>query len=328
VVVDASTTARLAVCEVAADGAGYGEVLGWADTHTVAGQRAWAIEGTGSYGRGLGRALEAAGEWVIEVDRPERRRGEAKSDPLDAERAARLVLGREHLAAPRSGGEREALRVLLAAREGAVNATTAAINQLKALVLTAPEGLRARLRDLSNTELVARCGRLRDRPTADVETAATIEALRGIAKRILDLDAEAASHYTRLDELTRELAPDLRAEIGIGPISAAQAIISWSHPGRCRSEAAFSSLAGAAPIEANSGQKQTRHRLNRGGDRQLNRALHVIVMTRLRCDPDTRAYRDRRRAEGKTDREIRRCLKRYVARRIYRTLEATAKTTP
>lgn len=327
VVVDAATVGRQAVIETAADGAGYDEMLAWADVHTVAGERAWAIEGTGSYGRGLCRVLHDAGEWVIEVDRPERRRGEAKSDPLDAERAARLVLGRDRLAQPRAGGDREAMRVLLVAREGAVVAATAATNALKALVLTAPEPVRAQLRGLSTAALVERCAGLRDRPTADVETARTIDALRGVARRVEHLHAEAGRYQAQLDELTDKVVPELRAQVGFGPICAAQAFVSWSHLGRCRSEAAFATLAGAAPLDMSSGKNQC-HRLSRGGDRQLNRALHTVVMTRLRCDDDTRAYRDRRRAEGLTDRKIRRCLKRYLARQIYRTLEAATKTTP
>lgn len=327
VVVCSATGGQVAVQTLRADRAGYQGLLEWADEHTAGGNRAWAIEGTGSYGRGLLRVLAAAGEWVIEVDRPQRRRGDAKSDPLDALRAGREVLGRERLAAPRADGDREAARVLVVTRESAVHARTAAINALKALVLTAPEDLRAPLGELNTAELVKRCTRLRRSGRPDAERDMTIETLRGLARRIAHLDKEIAGYDHHIDKLTRARVPGLRAKVGVGPITAAQAFISWSHPGRCRSEAAYANLSGAAPIEASTG-KVTRHRLNRGGDRQLNRALHVIVLTRMRCDPATRGYVQRRRAQGKSDREIRRCLKRYTARQLFRALQADARKTP
>ena len=292
------------------------------------GRRAWAIEGTGGYGAGLTSALLEQGEWVIEVDRPRRpaRRNGAKSDELDALRAAREVLGRTHLAQPRRRGDREALRVLLCTREAAVRGRTRAIAALHALVVSAPEGLRRRLRHLGARELTARCARLRGGTTRSSEQRATIMALRSTARRALACEAEAAELESALQVLVETLRPDLLAEPGVGVLSAARILNAWSHAGRIRSEAAFAMLAGVAPVEASSGQT-VRHRLNRSGDRQLNRALHTIVLVRLAHDAETRAYARRRTEEGKTPREIKRCLKRHVARRIFRLLEDPAQAT-
>jgi transposase len=209
---------------------------------------------------------------------------------------------------------------------GAIVARTKAIAQLKALIVNAPEGLRHPLRRLATDEQLARCARLRTSPAHSVEHRATIIALRSAARRALALEAEAADLESQLKLIVVELAPTLLAEHGVGVISAAQILNAWSHAGRFPSEAAFASLAGAAPIPASSGQT-VRHRLNRSGDRQLNRALHTIVLSRLAHDHETRAYAARRTAEGKTAREIKRCLKRHLARRLYRLLEAGAATT-
>jgi transposase len=239
---------------------------------------------------------------------------------LDALRAARDALACDHPVAPRRRGDRQALRVLLATRRSACRAKVAAINQLKALIVGAPEELRAELRGLGTKQQVRRCARLRQRPTQSLEHRMTARALRCTAHRIQLLAAEAAELRGELDRLVAATAPWLLELPGIGPISAAQVLVSWSHAGRLRSEAAFAALAGANPIPASSGQV-TRHRLNRGGDRQLNRALHTIVLARLRDDPPTRAYATRRRAEGKRVRDIRRCLKRAVARQLFKLLE-------
>ena len=169
--------------------------------------------------------------------------------------------------------------------------------------------------------MVSTCGRLRLRADWDVETAATAASLRALGRRIQLLDAEIAEHTRANTALVRAWWPDLLSRCGVGSIVAAIVLCAWSHPGRCRSDAAFAMLGGAAPIPASSGQT-VRVRLNRSGDRQLNQALHVVVLTRLRYDPATRADAQRRRAEGKTNREIRRCLVRYVARQLYRLLEA------
>ena len=283
----------------------------------------WAIEGTGGYGAGLTRFLHAHAEQVVELDRPKRaaRRHGAKSDPLDATRAAREALGRDQLAQPRAAGQRAALSVRLAARRSAVQAATDAQRQLHALVVAAPDTLRGRLRDLTTPRLVSTCGRLRQQAAWDVETAATAASLRALARRIQLLDAEIADHTRAITTLVRAWRPELLTRCGVGPIVAAIVLCAWSHPGRCPSDAAFAMLGGAAPIPASCGQT-VRVRLNRSGDRHLNQALHLIVLTRLRYDPATRAYAQRRRAQGKTNREIRRCLVRYVARQLYRLLES------
>lgn len=321
--VAAATGAVEAQTMVQATPIGYKRLLRFARSH-AAGRRVWAVESSGSFGAGLTTFLLEHGEWVVEVDRPARpaRRNGAKSDELDAIRAAREALARKHLAQPRCRGEREAVRVLLITRRGAVRARTKAINQLKALVVTAREELRHQLRNLDTDELVVRCARLRTLPSHSIEHRATVIAMRRCAQRILALEAEANALESELEKLVEQQVPALLQETGVGPISAAQLYCAWSHRGRLRSEGAFAMLGGSAPIPASSGQT-IRYRLNRGGDRQLNCALHTIVLTRLKHDPDTRAYAARREAEGKTPREIKRCLKRYVARRLFRTLEAT-----
>ncbi len=292
------------------------------------GRGVWAIERRGSFGAGLTTFLLERGEWVVEVDRPTRpaRRRGAESDQLDAARAACEPLAREHLAQPRRRGEREAIRVLLATGEGAILARTKAIGQLKALIVNAPEGIRRQLRRLSTEEQLARCARLRTSASQSAEHRATTIALRFAARRALALEAEAADLESQLEPLGGELAPTLLAQPGVGVISAAQILTAWSHPGRFRSEAAFASLAGGAPIPASSGQT-IRHRLTRSGDRQLNRALHTITLSRLAHHKETRTYAARRTAEGRRPREIKRCLKRHLARRLDRLLEASAVST-
>ena len=309
---------------VPSDALGAKRVLAFARRHAPA-RRVWAIEGTGSFGAGLTTYLLEQGEWVVEIDRPRRptRRNGAKSDELDAVRAAREALSREHLAQPRRRGSREALRVLLVTREGAVVERTRAVSALQALVVNAPEQLRDRLRHLGTRELVLRCARLRSSPTPSLEQRATIAALRSTARRALACEAEATDLESALEVIVMQERPELLAEPGVGVITAATILDAWSHAGRIRSEAAFAMLAGVAPIPASSGQT-VRHRLNRSGDRQLNRALHTIVLSRLQHHAETRTYAERRRAEGRTDREIRRCLKRFVARGLFRLLENSA----
>ena len=201
-----------------------------------------------------------------------------------------------------------------------MTARTCAINQLKALIVGAPEELRAELRGLVTKRQIVRCALLRDRPTRSLEHRMTVRALRSTAHRIQGLAGEAAALRDELEGLVAAVAPWLLELSGVGSISAAQILVSWSHAGRLRSDGAFAALAGANPIPASSGQV-IRHRLNRGGDRQLNRALHTIVLARLRDDPQTRAYAARRRGEGKSIREVRRCLKRAVARQLFKLLE-------
>ncbi|MDQ3312036.1 MAG: transposase [Actinomycetota bacterium] len=280
------------------------------------------IEGTGGYGAGLTRYLTERGELIIELDRPDRpaRRNGAKSDSIDAVRAGREALTREHLGQPRGAGERAALSVRVAARRSAVEASTVAQCQLQSLIVAAPEAIRTRFRGLSTTTTITLATRLRTARSWDLETRSYADALRQLARRIRTLHTEATAHEQALTAIIKTWRPDLLDQPGVGPIVAATVLCAWSHPGRCRNDAAFANLAGVAPIPASSGLT-TRHRLNRRGDRQLNRALHVVALSRLRHDPATRAYADRRRAQGKTDREIRRCLKRYIARQLYRQLE-------
>jgi transposase len=321
------TRAVLATTTVTADPHGYDQLLALAQAQ--GGVRGWAIEGAGGYGAGLTRHLHTHGELVVELDRPSRpaRRHGAKSDAIDAERAARDALTRVHLAAPKTGPERAGLAMLLTARRSAVEAAADAQRQLRALVITAPEPVRARFRGQTTTAMVTTALRLRPHTAAaDVEVFTALSVLRALARRITALHAEAADHEGAITAIVRSWRPELLELTGVGPINAAVVLTAWSHPGRCRSDAAFAMLAGAAPIPASSG-KTVRYRLNRSGDRQLNRALHSIAMTRARHDPTTRAYITRRQAEHKTDREIRRCLKRYIARQLYRQLEAALPTT-
>jgi transposase len=325
-VLDARTGGVLTRATVTADPDGYAALSALAEQHS--GLRAWAMEGTGGYGAGLARHLEQASELVIELDRPKRpaRKAGAKSDPIDAERAARDALARTRLAQPKTGPQRAALQMRLTARRAAVEAGGDAQRQLHAMVITAPEVVRARFRGQSTRAMLATAARLR--PTAgnaDVAVTTALTVLRDLARRARYLEAEAAEHEAAIRAIVRSWRPDLLTLTGIGPIVAATVLTAWSHPGRCRDDAAFAMLAGVAPIPASSG-KTVRYRLNRAGDRQLNRALHTIALTRLRCDASTRAYADRRRAAGKTDREIKRCLKRYIARELYRRLETPLAT--
>jgi hypothetical protein len=317
--------AVLAHQQCSTDAMGYRRVVAFADEHAP-GRRVWAIEGTGSFGSGLTTHLLERGEWVVEIDRPARpaRRNGAKTDDLDAVRAAREALTRDHLAAPRARGDREAMRVMLAARHGAVVARTKAIGQLKALIVNAPEALREQLRRGTTDQQLDRCSRLRTLPSHSVEHRATVRAIRAVARRALFLEAEAAEHESELEQLVTAACPELLDKPGVGAITAAQFLVSWSHSGRIRNEAAFATLGGVAPIPASSGQT-VRHRLNRSGDRQLNRALHTVALSRLQHHDQTKAYAARRTAEGKTRRDIKRCLKRAIAREIYRLLEAHAK---
>jgi transposase len=316
----------VAQLEVPSSQAGYQQLLRFV-AQRVPGRRCRALEGTGCYGAGLASVLAGQGEWVVEIDRPKRPRGRngAKSDPLDAIRAGREALSREHLACPRQRGQREALRVLQLTRSGAVKVAADARRHLKALLVTAPEPLRAGLGGQTWLRQARGCTALTAASTDPVEYRATVRALRLTAERALAAHQEATQLGKELGTLVRAVAPALLAQRGVGPITAAQILISWSHPGRLRSEAAFAMLAGTAPIQASSG-RVVRHRLNRGGDRQLNRALHTIVMTRERYHEPTKRYVARRTAEGKSERETRRCLKRTVGRQLFRLLART--TTP
>lgn len=319
--VDAGTGGVLGEITVEATADGYAQLVDFAQEH--ARLRAWAIEGTGGHGAGLARHLAGHEEVVVELDRPQRarRRNGAKSDPLDAIRAAREALSRARLGTPRHGGDRQALSVLLAARRSAVEAATDAQRQLFSLIIAAPEPIRARFRGQKLPGMLKTAAGLRVHSSWDAETTVTVTVLRSLARRARDLAVEAAEHEKTILAIVRSWRPDLLAQPGVGPIVAATVLCAWSHPGRIHSEAAFAMLAGVAPIPATSGQVTIRHRLNRYGDRQLNRALHTIALSRIRYDPTTRDYVARRTIEGKTPREIKRCLKRYIARDLYRLLE-------
>jgi transposase len=303
---------------------GYERILCWAEGFGPV--RCAGIEGTSSYGDGLARYLKARGTEVLEVERPKRpqgssRRNVKKSDPSDAESAARAVLAGETSGVPKSGdGRVEMIRALRTARRSAMKARTQAANQLQGLRVTAPDELLDRLRGLSTKELVAVAARFRlgDDPN-DVPTA-TKFALRSVARRYEDLSAEIAELDAQLDRLVAQVAPELVSLPGIGTDHAATLlIVAGDNPQRLRSEASFASLCGVSPIEASSG-KVVRHRLNHGGNREADRALYMTCLARMRRDRRTQEYFARRTAEGKSKREIIRCLKRYVAREVYRVL--------
>ena len=319
-VVTAPAGAVVARKAIGADGRGYRDALRFAE-QVAAGRRAWAIEGTGSYGAGLARSLSEHGEAVLEVSRTLRaeRRLAGKDDSLDAVRTARAALASETVALPRVGERREALRLLLVARRSAVDVRREALVQLRSVIVTAPESLRDELRRLPLGKLLDRCSRLR-RTTVAADELATRLVLRSLARRVQAAISEAGELEQEIHVHVRALAPALLDEPGVGPIVAAQLIVAWSHPGRLRSEACFARLAGVAPIPASSGHTQ-RHRLSRGGDRQLNRALHTIVLPRRQHDPATRDYIAKKIAEGKSRRDATRLLKRYLARHLYRLLE-------
>ncbi|PCC44891.1 IS110 family transposase [Brevibacterium aurantiacum] len=278
------------------------------------------IECTGSYGAAVTRAVREAGITVFEVNRPNRfdRRLHGKSDPFDAYSTAEAVLGGRASAAPKGGdGLVESLRVLRTSRSSALQARTATINQIKGMLITAPEDLRTRYKGLSTPKLIAALAA--SRPTATPVTAAeaTAYSLRLLARRWQALTGQIEDLAGHLQRLLDDHAPDLMRVFGCGRDTVAQLLITaGDNPDRLRSEAAFAALAGVCPIPASSG-KTKRHRLNRAGDRQANSALYHIVMVRLRYNQETRDYVARRTAEGKTKMEIIRCLKRYLVRQLY-----------
>ena len=304
--------------------AGYVQLLTWLRSHGELAQV--GVEGTGSYGAGLCRYLLGQDVAVIEVNRPDRkmRRSRGKSDPLDAESAARSVLAGTATALPKDrSGVVESIRALRVVRSGAVKARTAAVNALKTTVVAAPAGLRKSLTGLPYSALLETCAALRpDLSRLAAPAQGTKAALRSLARRIVELEAEIRSLDASLTPLVRQAAPATVALAGIGIDHAGQLLASaGQNPERLHSETAFARLCGAAPIPASSGRTQ-RHRLNRGGDRQANRALHMAVIVRMRLCPRTRAYVERRSAEGLSKPEIMRCLKRYLAREVYHSIVA------
>ncbi|GAA4519105.1 MULTISPECIES: IS110 family transposase [Nonomuraea] len=312
---------RVADREFQATRAGYANLLQW--MRSFGRLHAVGVEGTGSYGAALARHLSSAKVKVIEVNRPDRqqRRAKGKSDPLDAYSAAEAVLAERAGAVPKSGnGVAESIRVLHVVRAGAVKARTACINELQALIVTAPAELREQLAGLKKARLVDACLRLR--PSADLaDPAQSVKAaLRYLAARYRALSAEIDATYNQWKALIEQARPELLTTLGVGVETAAQLLTTCGdNPDRLRSEGSFAALCGVSPVPASSG-KTRRHRLNRGGDRQANRALYVIVLSRMSCDPSTRAYVERRTTDGLSKREIIRCLKRYVARQLYKII--------
>lgn len=282
------------------------------------------VEGTGAYGAGLMRWLRDRGHEVIEVDRPDRktRRNQGKSDPIDACSAARQVLAGVAVGVPKTrDGKVEMIRVLRVARRSALRARTQAMNQMHAIVMTAPVGLRERLRTLEAVDLVERSLRFRV-GSLDTPTSATKMALRELARRHRALSQEMARIDGELVPLVREVAPRLLALKGVGPeVAGALLVTAGDNRDRLRSEASFAHLCGVAPLPASSGNT-SRHRLNRGGDRAANHALWRIVLVRMSCDQRTRDYVARRTIEGRSKSEIIRCLKRYVAREAFVAITA------
>ena len=315
---------RLGELHVSVTVRGYEDLERWSSS--LGEVRAFGIEGTGSYGAGVARFMAGRGYRVIEVNRPDRsvRYRKGKSDPTDAEMAARGVLAGVADATPKSGeGEVEMLRMLKSARDSAIKACTQAANQMKALVVTAPAELRETLDGLSIIALAKLCRSFRTSRLDDPRMAAKY-ALRSLARRYRQLSDEVLGLESQIDRLTRSVAPALINTFGVGPNTAATLLIAaGSNPDRLRSEAAFTSLCGVNPIPASSG-RTNRHRLNRGGDRQANAALYRIVLVRLCHDHRTQAYMRRRTAEGMSKSEVIRCLKRYVAREVYSIIQKPA----
>lgn len=307
--------------------AGYRQLLAWLRSFgTVV---LIGVEGTGAYGAGLARYLHAQQVPVAEIDRPDRksRRWQGKSDPVDAEAAARAALTGRRTGTPKQrDGRVEALRALRVARRSAIRQRAEAQRQMKTLIITAPEELRAHVRTLGDKQLVATCAASRpDRAQAAQPATAVRLALRTLARRHQQLTEEINELDTLIGPLVHAINPALCALSGVGPDVAGQLLVTaGDNPERLRSESAFAMLCGVAPLPASSG-KTRRHRLNRGGDRQANAALYRIVMCRLRWDPRTRAYMERRTREGLSKKEIMRCLKRYTAREIYHVLTTTAR---
>jgi transposase len=313
---------RLGEASVPTTAKGYEMLLRWAEAFGPV--RCAGVEGTSSYGAGIARHLRTHGIEVLEVERPKHlrrssRRNRQKSDPSDAEAAARVVLAGEASGVPKSAdGRVEMIRVLRASRRSAVKARTQAANQLQGLRVTAPEHLLKRLRGLSTKELVSVAARFRPGNDPEDVEAATRFALRSVARRYETLSEEIFELEAHLERLVGQAAPELVSLAGTDS-AATLLIVAGDNPQRLGSEASFASLCGVSPIEASSG-KVVKHRLNRGGNREANRALYMVCLSRMRRDPRTQEYVARRTMEGKSKREIIRCLKRYIAREVYRVL--------
>lgn len=321
-VLDAGTGRRIDSATFPTTAAGMSRAMAWMHRRAP-GRMLVAIEGAGSYGANLSRVLTGAGIDVCDVRPPKResRAGRGKSDEIDAIAAARTALASdlERLTTPRSDGLRSALRVLLTGRQAMDSRRTSERNALTALLRSFDLGIDVR-KPLTDSQIREVAG-WRHRSADDAATATIRQEARRLAISVQALIGQLEENSAALAGHVHELAPGLQAIRGVGAVTGAILIAAYSHKGRVRSEAAFAALAGASPLEASSGNT-TRHRLNRHGDRQLNRALDVIARVRISCDPTTRDYMDRRLAEGKSRREIRRSLKRYIARQLFRHLSA------
>ena len=307
----------LGTLSVTADAAGYLKLIAWA--RSFGSLHRAGVEGTGTYGAGLARSLREDEVQVLEVNRPDRaaRRSRGKSDPTDAENAARAVLSGIATAVPKKqSGAAEAMRSVSVTRRSAVKAKTQAINQLRALLISAPEDVRQRLLRENTSDCVTCCSRLRSLGSTPLLQTLTATLVL-LAKRWLALVDEIKTLDAMLENLTTQYAPRLRARFGVGPQTAAVLVaVAGDNPERLKSEASLAALCGVSPLQAPSG-KTVRHRLNRGGDRSANNALWTIALVRMRSDPRTRAYVDRRTKEGMTKKEIHRCIKRYLVREVY-----------
>lgn len=318
--IDAVTGRVLGDKQFGADPTGYRQLREWltgfGDLSVV------GVEGTGSYGAGLSRDLVASGIEVVEVDRPNRqaRYRDGKDDNLDAIEAAKAVLSGRATGRPKSGdGTAEAIRVIEVVCHSATKDRTRAINQFKAILVSSPASLRTSMARIGFGEQLSRARRFRTLDT-NIVTASTRTALRHLARRIEFLDTQIGELETQMSALAAQVAPALLGLVGVGPHVAARLIATaGDNVDRNKSESAFAKICGVSPIPASSGNTR-RHRLNRGGDRRANNALYTIVLVRMRYDERTKTYVQRRTAEGKTKKEIIRCLKRYVAREVYNTL--------
>lgn len=301
----------------AATAVGYADLQRWAQSHGNPDELVFGIEGAGSWGAGLCQHLQHAGHVVVEVERPRRsERRAGKTDHIDALAAAKHVLVGE-VSTPRRRGILSALRALLNVRRSTIAERTRLLNQLQALNVTAPVALRERIGDGTGKQLERRLLSMRSRAASDIEERAVFGVMRDLAARSRTLATDARRYEKQLAELVRSLDDTLLDEPGIGPISAAKLFA--CDPARFKHEAAFARCNGTAPIPASSG-KTIRHRLNRGGDRQVNNAIHTIAIILAKHQPETRAYLDRRIREGKTKREALRALKRHISRELFKRL--------
>jgi transposase len=302
--------------------AGYESLLAW--TRNFGTLLRIGVEGTSSYGAGLTRALRNASVSVLEVNRPSRqlRRQRGKSDAIDAEAAARAALAQDGVRLPKSqDGAVEMLRLVRLQRRSAIAARTQAANQLHAVIASAPESIRHEFRDRSIVRLIEPLRHQRRRRSESELENMTRVILRGIAQRWRQLDTEIRLLDAHLKRLVEQCAPALLTRPGVGPeVASALLVAAGDNPGRLGHERSFAALCGVAPLDASSG-RQRRHRLNRGGNRDANRALWVIAFVRWRMDPATKIYATRRMAEGRSKLEILRCLKRYIAREIFKLLQ-------